>query len=110
MQSANLSWHEVCNEDEIEEEDLIQFEHAGKVYAVYHTASGYYATDGLCTHETAHLAKGFVLGEMIECPRHQGRFHIPTGQAKGAPACVDLRTHPTKIESGYVFIGLADGS
>ena len=107
MQSANLSWHEVCAADEIEEEDLIQFEHAGKVYAVYHTESGFHATDGLCTHETAFLAKGFVLGEIIECPRHQGRFHIPTGQAKGAPACVNLRTHPTKVEAGRVFIGLA---
>jgi 3-phenylpropionate/trans-cinnamate dioxygenase ferredoxin subunit len=108
MQSTNLSWHEVCGADEIEEEDLIQFDHAGKVYAVYHTESGFYATDGLCTHETAQLAKGFVLGEIIECPRHQGRFHIPTGQAKGAPACVNLRTHPTRVEGGRVFIGLAD--
>jgi 3-phenylpropionate/trans-cinnamate dioxygenase ferredoxin component len=37
-----------------------------------------------------------------------GRFHIPTGAAKGAPVCVNLVTHPVRIEDGKVFIGLTD--
>jgi hypothetical protein len=49
---------------------------------------------------------GLVLGEIVECPRHQGRFHIPTGKAKGAPVVMDLRTYPTKVEGGQVYIGL----
>ena len=106
MSDRSIGWHSVCAVDEIEEEDLIQFEHDGKVYAVYHTPSGFYATDGICTHEEAHLADGMVLGEIIECPRHQGRFHIPSGKAKGAPVCIDLHTYPIKVEAGRVYIGL----
>jgi 3-phenylpropionate/trans-cinnamate dioxygenase ferredoxin subunit len=102
-----LQWHQVCACDDIDEEDVIEFEHEGKLYAVYHTETGYYATAGLCTHETARLADGFVFGEIIECPMHMGRFHIPTGAAKGAPVCVNLVTHPVKTEDGNVFIGLA---
>jgi len=49
-----------------------------------------------------------VLGEIVECPRHQGRFHIPTGKAKGAPVVVDLCTYPTKVEGGQVYIGLPE--
>ena len=102
-----LQWHQVCASDDIDEEDVMEFEHEGKLYAVYHTATGFYATAGLCTHETARLADGFVFGEVIECPMHMGRFHIPTGAAKGAPVCVNLVTYPVKTEDGNVFIGLA---
>jgi len=58
---------------------MIQFEHGGRLYAIYHTPSGFYATDGL--HEQEFLADGLVIEEIIECPRHQGRFHIP-GKAR----------------------------
>jgi len=106
MSDQSVDWHAVCGVDEIDEEDLIQFEHDGKVFAVYRTPSGFYATDGVCTHEEAHLADGLVLGEIIECPRHQGLFHIPSGKAKGAPVCIDLRTYPAKVEAGQIYIGL----
>lgn len=103
-----LQWHQVCACDDVDEEDVIEFEHDGTLYAIYHTPSGFYASAGLCTHETARLAEGLVFGEIIECPMHMGRFHIPTGAAKGAPVCVNLATHPVRIEDGKVFIGLAD--
>jgi len=99
-------WHVVCPVGDIGEEDVVQFERNGKLYAIYHTASGFYATDGLCTHEDEVLSDGLVLGEIIECPRHQGRFHIPSGKAKGAPVCVDLVTYPTKVEADLIHIGL----
>jgi 3-phenylpropionate/trans-cinnamate dioxygenase ferredoxin component len=102
----SLSWYSVCPVTDVGEEDVIQFEHDGKLYAVYHTPSGFYATDGLCTHEQEFLVDGLVIGEIIECPRHQGRFHIPSGKAKGAPVCLDLSTYPTKIKDGQIFVGL----
>jgi 3-phenylpropionate/trans-cinnamate dioxygenase ferredoxin subunit len=101
-----LQWHHVCARDDIDEEDVLEFRHGGKLYAVYHTPSGFYASAGLCTHETARLAEGLVFGDVIECPMHMGRFHIPTGTAKGAPVCINLITHLVKIEGGKVFIGL----
>ncbi len=110
MHETGVVWHAVCGVDEIAKEDVTQFEHGGKIYAVYHTPSGFYATDGLCTHEDEFLADGLVLGEIIECPRHQGRFEIPTGKAKGAPVCVDLKTFPTKVEAQKLYIGLPDSA
>ena len=49
-------------------------------------------------------AGGFVIGHIIECPKHNGRFDFTTGQAKGAPACVNLKTYPVKVEAGKVFL------
>jgi 3-phenylpropionate/trans-cinnamate dioxygenase ferredoxin subunit len=96
----------VCDVDELDVEDVIGFEARKNQYAVYRTPSGYYATDGKCTHEDALLAEGVVTGELIECPLHQANFHIPTGEAKSAPASVNLKTYPVKIEGGKIYIGL----
>ena len=101
-----IEWHPVSAPDEIDEEDVVRFDHGGATYAVYNTPDGFFATDGTCTHEDTHLADGLVMGRVIECPMHQGRFDIPTGKAKGAPVTVDLRTYPVKVAGGRLFIGL----
>ncbi|AOF91612.1 Rieske [2Fe-2S] domain, MocE subfamily protein [Sinorhizobium sp. RAC02] len=101
------TWIEVCAADEIDEEDVIRFDHSGRTFAIYRSPEGtYHATDGLCTHEKIHLADGLVMDHVIECPKHNGRFNYKTGEAKGAPVCVDLKTYPVKVEGGTVFIGL----
>jgi 3-phenylpropionate/trans-cinnamate dioxygenase ferredoxin subunit len=99
-------WHLVCAVEEIDEEDVLRFDHGERTFAVYNTPKGFYATDGVCTHEKAHLADGLVIGDIIECPLHQGRFHISSGKAKSAPVCVDLECYPVKVEGGRVFIQL----
>lgn len=98
-------WIKACAVDDIEEEDLIRFDHGGKTYAIYRSPEdGYFATDGLCTHEQVHLEDGLVMDHIIECPKHNGRFDYRTGEAKGAPVCVNLGTYPVKVEDGSVFI------
>lgn len=102
------TWIEVCAADEIDEEDVVRFDHAGRTFAVYRSPEDtYHATDGLCTHEKIHLADGLVMDHIIECPKHNGRFDYRTGEAKGAPVCVNLRTYPVKVEGGAVFIALS---
>lgn len=100
-----MGWIRVCEVDEIDEEDVARFDHGGRTFAIYRAPGGaFYATDGLCTHEKVHLADGLVLDNIIECPKHNGRFDYRTGEAKGAPVCVDLRTYPTKVDNGAVLI------
>jgi 3-phenylpropionate/trans-cinnamate dioxygenase ferredoxin component len=101
-------WIDTGPAGRISPEDVAPFEHEGKQYALYRTADDrYYATDGVCTHEYAELADGYVEGTIIECPMHNGRFDFTTGQAEGAPACVDLATYPVKVEEGRLFVKLS---
>ena len=103
-----MSWVRVCGTDDIEEEDVMRFDHGGRTFAVYRSPEdAYYATDGLCTHEKVHLADGLVMDDIIECPKHNGRFNYKTGAAKGAPVCVALKTYPVKVEADAVFIDLS---
>jgi len=107
MDDAAVSrWESVCAEEELPVGDMIRVDLGGKAYTVYHTQSGFYATEGLCTHERASLADGLVEGEVVICPKHNSRFHIPTGKAMRIPAKVDLKTFPVKREGGKVLIGI----
>lgn len=101
-------WIEVCAVVDIDVEDVARFEFEGRTYAIYNAKSGFFASDNICTHEHAQLSDGLVFGDVIECPLHQGRFHIPSGKALSPPACVNMRMYPVKLEGGRVFIDLED--
>jgi 3-phenylpropionate/trans-cinnamate dioxygenase ferredoxin component len=98
-------WVEACGTDDIDEEDVIRFDHGGGTFAIYRSPDDqYFATDGLCTHEKIHLADGLVMDDIIECPKHNGRFNYKTGEARGAPVCINLRIYPVKVEADKVLI------
>lgn len=100
-------WIIACDIDEIDEEDVVRFDHDGRTFAIYRSPEDtFHATDGLCTHERAHLADGLVMGDTIECPKHNGRFNYKSGEAKRAPACVNLQTYPVKVAGGRVMIDI----
>ena len=100
-------WHLVATIDDVPEEDVIPVTIGDQFIALYNVDGTFFATDDLCTHEQARLSDGFVIDVIIECPLHQGRFHIPTGEAKGAPVTCSLQTHMVKIEGDNVYIGLS---
>ena len=101
------NWIKACAADGIDNEDVVRFDHGGRTFAIYRAPDdSYYCTDGLCTHEKIHLADGLVMDNIIECPKHNGRFDYTTGAAKGAPACINLKTYPAKVEGGMVFIDI----
>jgi len=98
-------WIEACEAGDIDEEDVIRFDHGGRTFALYRSPEdGYFCTDGLCTHEKVHLADGLVMDNVIECPKHNGQFDYTTGEALRAPVCEDLRTYPTKVEGDRVRV------
>lgn len=100
-------WINACATDAIENEGVTRFDHAGRTFAIYRSPGDeYYCTDGLCSHEAVHLADGLVMDHVIECPKHSGEFDYRSGEALRAPACKNLKTYPTKVEDGHVFIGV----
>jgi 3-phenylpropionate/trans-cinnamate dioxygenase ferredoxin subunit len=50
------------------------------------------------------LADGLVIGGVIECPLHNGRFDIATGRALRAPACDHLETYPVERRGNSLFV------
>lgn len=97
-------WVEVAQVDEIAASDA-KCCPVGSVYiAVYNLGGIFYATSDICTHAHAHLSYGYIDGDTVECPLHQGRFHIPTGKAISAPVTEDVRTYPVRVEGHKILV------
>jgi naphthalene 1,2-dioxygenase ferredoxin component len=77
---------------------------AGKEIALYEVDGAIFATDNLCTHGAARLSDGFLEGNEIECPLHQGRFDVCTGKAMCAPLTADIRTYPVQIKDQRIWL------
>ena len=101
-------WTDVCNEDDVFDDNAVGLQVAGRDIAFYKVEGRVFATDNTCTHGRARLCDGFLEGFEIECPLHQGRFDIRDGRATCAPVTVDLRCYPVRIEGGRVFLQLAE--
>ena len=101
------NWFLVCEENSIEVEDIVRFDHENKTFCIYKLEDGFYATDGICTHEDVHLEDGLVMDDEIECPMHQGIFNIKSGKALSPPACEDLKTYPVKVENNKIYIQIS---
>ena len=98
------NWILVCDKDQIDFEDLIRFDHGDKTFCIYNIKDGFFATDGICTHEEVHLEDGLVTDDEIECPMHQGIFNIKTGEVIQDPPCVALKTYDVKLEGDKIYL------
>lgn len=100
-------WVEVCRVTQIDQEDVLRFDHGDRTFAVYRSPDDeFFVTDGLCTHAAVHLADGLVMDNTIECPLHHGIFDYRTGEALAPPVCADLRTYAAKLEGDVVLANL----
>ncbi len=99
------NWTRACATEDVELDELIRFDQGGRTFLVVRSPEDeFFCIDGICTHEHVHLAEGLVMDGMIECPKHSAQFDYKTGEATRAPACINLKTFPVKVENGNVFI------
>jgi nitrite reductase/ring-hydroxylating ferredoxin subunit len=94
----------LCAAAEVAPDAPIQVVVRGMTYAVFNLDGRFYVTQDACTHGPGSLAEGFVIGDEIECPFHQGRFHIPSGCATQAPCTEDLRVWTVHVANATLFI------
>jgi naphthalene 1,2-dioxygenase system ferredoxin subunit len=102
--SMEDEWYDVIDSAQIDEEDVKPAEVGGVEIAIYRINGEFFATEDRCSHGAAALSDGVVIGDVIECPLHQGRFCIRTGEPKGGPVIIPLRTFATKVQDGRVLV------
>jgi Na+-transporting NADH:ubiquinone oxidoreductase subunit F len=100
-------WLAIAAAGDLAPADVIRFDHCRKTFALYRDETGrLFATDGLCTHGNTHLSNGLVKGQIIECPKHNGRFHLEDGSPARAPICRGLATYPIEERSGRIWLNI----
>ena len=103
---SNANWVDALSADELPSDDVIGVVVDGRDIALYTVGDAVYATDNICTHGQARLCEGFLEGHEIECPLHQGRFDVRTGQPTCAPVTEAVRCYPVRVDGGRVFLAL----
>jgi 3-phenylpropionate/trans-cinnamate dioxygenase ferredoxin subunit len=78
----------------------------GRKIALVNTGGVIYAVDDTCTHEEASLSAGPVMGDLLVCPKHGSRFHLPTGRVLSLPAVKPVRTYPVRVDGDDVLLSL----
>ncbi len=79
-----------------------------QTYALYRLNESEVAlSDGLCTHAAAHLAEGLILDGAIECPKHNGRFDLRTGEPLRRPAKDPLKIYPCEVVGRRIVADLS---
>ncbi|MFM1980741.1 MAG: hypothetical protein RLZ68_2006 [Pseudomonadota bacterium] len=100
-------WTQTAEVSSIPEGDVIAVAVGGTEVALYQVNGEIFATDNVCSHGHARLCEGFLDGHEIECPLHQGKFDVRSGQPTCAPVTEPLKTYPLKIEGGQVWLDLS---
>ena len=79
------------------------FQAAGQTIALYHTRSGFFATDNVCPHRGGPLAQGDLIGDEINCPWHLWGFDVKTGLCAGNPE-IRVSTHEVRVEGERILV------
>ncbi len=99
-----MGWIDVAPRDALGAGGMLEVEAGPAAVLLYDLAGTVHATGAICPHHAAWLSQGRIEGEAIDCPRHMGRFHIPTGRQLRGPACPDLRVYPARVIAGRIEI------
>jgi 3-phenylpropionate/trans-cinnamate dioxygenase ferredoxin subunit len=99
-----MPWVEVAGRAEIPVGGMLEVEAGDRAVLLVDLAGVIYATSAICPHHAAFLSQGGITGDCVDCPRHMGRFHIPTGKLVRGPDCPDLRVYPVESRDGRVLV------
>ncbi len=74
-----------------------------RVLALFKTAEGVFAIDGVCAHAGGPVGKGMLNGSIVTCPWHGWQYDVRSGQN-----CLNARicqqAFPTSVEGDDVFV------
>jgi ferredoxin-NADP reductase/nitrite reductase/ring-hydroxylating ferredoxin subunit len=76
----------------------------GENICVANVGGKYYAIGSICTHEGGPLADGTLEGYEVECPWHQSKFDVRTGEVTSPPASEPEPSYEIKVDGNKILI------
>lgn len=89
---------------EISEEGRLLGQANGEGVLLLRNKNEFFAVGAVCTHYTAPLFDGVVIGSQIRCPWHHARFDLKTGEVQGPPALNPISCYELEIRGDRIFI------
>ena len=103
-----MNWVETVSEKDLAQKGRALFRNGRKQIALFKVDDGLFAIDNRCPHEGYPLKEGTVeKGNcVLTCQWHNWKFDLKTGRCLLGEDHV--RTYPTKVESGRVWVELSE--
>lgn len=99
-----MAWRKVALAADVPTGGMLRVAVEDDDIALYHLEDGFYATSDVCTHASESLTTGALVGHIVACPKHGGKFDVRTGQATAFPCVIPLQTYDVEVREGEVWL------
>ena len=94
----------VADTQEIPPSKMKEVQVDGENVCIANVDGKYYAIGNICTHEGGPLADGTLDGYNVECPWHNSKFDVRTGEVTSPPANEPEPAYEVKIDGNNILI------
>jgi ferredoxin-NADP reductase/nitrite reductase/ring-hydroxylating ferredoxin subunit len=106
----NEGFAKVAKKSDIPPSHMKEVQVNGQSVCVANIDGRYFAINNICSHEGGPLADGILQGYEVECPWHQSKFDMRTGDVKAPPAVEPQATYEVKIFGEDLMVKLGSGA
>jgi nitrite reductase/ring-hydroxylating ferredoxin subunit len=106
----NERFVKVAKKSDIPLSHMKEFQVNGKSVCIANIDEKYFAIDNVCSHRGGPLADGNLQGYEVECPLHQSKFDMRTGEVKAPPAVEPQATYEVRIFGEDIMLKTDSGS
>src|ERR671910_3364769 len=94
----------VANTKDIPPSQMKEVQVNGQNICVVNVDGKYYAIGSICTHEGGPLADGTLEGYEVECPWHNSKFDVRTGEVTSPPASEPEPAYEVNVDGNSILI------
>ncbi len=94
----------VADVKDIQPSQMKELQVNGENICLVNVEGKYYAIGSICTHEGGPLADGTLEGYEVECPWHNSRFDVRTGEVTSPPASEPEPAYEVKVDGNSILI------
>ena len=104
---ALTEWVTVAKVGDLRDNDMMMVTVGPEEILLAQVQGQYYAIDNWCTHAGGMLDQGVLHPDKneVECPLHEGYFHLESGAARLPPAEEDTIAYSVRVEGDDILIG-----
>ncbi len=94
----------VAHTKDIQPSGMKEVQVDGENICVANVEGKYYAIGSVCTHEGGPLVDGTLQGYEVECPWHNSRFDVRTGEVTSPPADEPEPSYDVKVDGDSILL------
>jgi biphenyl 2,3-dioxygenase ferredoxin component len=105
-----MSFRHACSVKELPPGEALRVEGGPEPVALFNVSGSFYAVSDNCTHGDWSLAEGYLEGDQIVCPLHNGKFCVRTGAVIQNPPTDPLKVYPVKVDGDDILVDFDAGA